>query len=448
MSKSAKRSYRGANIRPPSAYKPTERLTPRLVEAMGEMILDYHRLFHSCFQRREQYYWSRFYLCGQLSNLERKTIEPMVLALLGDDPNQVRGLQQFIGAGTWPANKIVHRVQDLVAETLGDPDGVVIVDGSGFPKQGIHSAGVARQYCGALGKVANCQEGTFLIYATPQGHAYLDGRLYLPEEWFEAEARNRWAQCGIPDEISFQTEPELALAMLQDLVKRAVVPFRWVTADEYFGRNPAFLDGVAALDKWYLAEIPCNTRIWLRTPQVELPPRHRHTAKPPRLRVVLTTPRAQEVQTVATRLPAHRWTRYVIKEGSKGPMVAEFAFLRVTTVRDRLPGPRVWLVLRRGLAEDSGLKFYLSNAPTACAPRILAQLSGWRWPVETTLEEGKSEIGLDQYEVRSWDGWYHHMAQSFMTHLALVRLQHHFKKNASPDDCPSPPLGRQCVARR
>ncbi len=136
----------------------------------------------------------------------------------------------------------------------------------------------------------------------------------------------------------------------------------------------------------------------------------------------------------------------MIKEGSKGPMVAEFAFLRVTSVREGLPGPRLWLVFRRGLAVERGLKCYFSNAPSTCDHRVLAQLSGWRWPVETTLEEGKGEIGLDHYEVRSWRGWYHHMAQSFMAHLALVRLQGQFKKNACPHDCTSAALGRQCPA--
>jgi SRSO17 transposase len=446
MSKPTKRSYRGLKIAPPSARKPTQQLTPRHIEAMGEAILSYHRLFRTCFQRREQYQWSRFYLCGQLSNLERKTIEPMVLALLGDDPNQIRGLQQFIGAGTWEAQAIFLRLQELVTETLGDPEGVVVVDGSGFPKQGTHSAGVARQYCGALGKVANCQEGTFLIYTTPHGHAYLDARLYLPGEWFDDDAQERWAQCGIPNTVDFQTEPELALVMLQGLVQRDVVPFRWVTADEHFGQIPAFLDGVAALGKWYLAEVPSDTRVWLRTPAVEPPGRGFWGRPCTRPRVVLQAPRPQEVRQLVAQLPRRSWKRYWIKEGSQGPMVAEFAFLRVTCIRERLPGPRLWLVLRRGLAVEPGIKFYFSNAPTTCAPRLLAQLSGWRWPVETTLEEGKGEIGLDHYEVRSWCGWYHHIAQSFMAHLALVRLQRQFKKNSRADDCPSAVLGRQCFA--
>jgi SRSO17 transposase len=170
------------------------KLTPRTGETLAEEVVAYHRLFATQFQRREQRYWSLVYLCGQLSNIERKTIEPMVLALKGPDPNAVRALQQFIGAGAWSAHSIMHRHQELVAQSLGDPQGVVIVDGSGFPKQGQLSAGVARQYCGHLGKVANCQEGVFLVYATHLGYTFLDCRLSLPESWFESEVRKRWQE--------------------------------------------------------------------------------------------------------------------------------------------------------------------------------------------------------------------------------------------------------------
>jgi SRSO17 transposase len=438
----------GSRVPPPSGRKPSAQMTAREVESLVDELLAYHRRVASSFQRREQRQWSLFYLCGQLSNIERKTIEPMVLDLKGADPNAVRALNQFLGAGGWDAQTLLRRHQELVAESLGDPEGVVIVDGSGFPKQGCHSAGVARQYCGSLGKVANCQEGVFAVYASQQGYTFLDCRLYVHESWFEEDARERWQACGIPEVLTFRTEPELALEMVQGLVTQSVLPFRWVAADEHFGQNPAFLDAIAALGKWYFAEVPCDTRVWLRTPAIEPPgpgPLGRPRTKP---RVVLHAPRPNEVQQLATRLPRQAWTRYFIKEGSKGPMVAEFAFLRVTQVRDQLPGPRVWLVFRRQRRPQPELKFFFSNAPTTIAPRELAQLSGWRWPVETTLEEGKGEVGMDQYETRTWRGWYHQMAQSFMAHLFLVRLRLQFKKKPSADHGPSPCVNRQRTAGR
>jgi SRSO17 transposase len=387
-------------------------------------------------------------LCGQLSNLARKTIEPMILELKGPDPNAVRALDQFMGAGRWDARGVVQRHQELVAESLGHPAGVVIVDGSGFPKQGQHSAGVARQYCGPLGKVANCQEGVFAVYASPLGYTFLDGRLYVHASWFEDEASERWQACGIPEEITFHTEPELALEMVQGLVTRGVVPFRWVTADEHFGQNPAFLDGISALGQGYFVEVPSDTRVWLRTPAVEWPgpgPLGRPRTK---ARVALHAPRPQAVRDLAQQLPRRAWKRHFIKEGSQGPMVADFAFLRVTGVRDQLPGPRVWLVFRRGLGTPPELKFYLSNAPTTMPPRELAQLSGWRWPIETALEEGKGEIGMDQYELRTWRGWYHHMAQSFVAHHFLMQVRLKLKKSPGLDDGPSPCADRQCPAGR
>jgi len=440
-------SSRRSNKRPASGRKPSLELTPGDIEAISDELKAYHRLFHSVFQRREQRYWSLVYLCGQLSDLDRKTIEPMVLALLGPEPNAVRAVEHFISQGAWETQALIQRYQELVAEWLGDPHGVVILDGSGFPKQGLDSVGVAHQYCGALGKLANCQEGVFAVYVSPSGYVFLDARLYVHGDWFDEAHRERWKKCGLPADLPFRTEPELALDMVRGLAQRGVVPFQWVTCDEHFGENPAFLNGISALGKWYLAEVPCNTRVWLRTPRVE-PPGPGLLGRPrTRPRLAKNAPRARELRDIAANLPKSAWTRYTFKAGSKGSMVAEFAFLRVTTVRDKLPGPRAWAVFRRGLEPQPELKFYLSNAPLTCAHYELAQLSGLRWPVETTLEEGKGEVGMDHYETRTWLGWHHHMAQTFLAHLFLMHLRLVFKKNARADHRPSTPVGRGCYPR-
>jgi SRSO17 transposase len=443
MSKKGSSSHR-SNKRPASGRKPTSKLAVSDIEAISDELKAYHRLFHTVFQRREQRYWSLVYLSGQLSDLERKTIEPMVLALLGPEPNAVRAVEHFISQGAWETQALIQRYQELVAEWLGDPQGVVIVDGSGFPKQGHDSVGVAHQYCGVLGKLANCQEGVFAVYVSPSGYAFLDTRLYVHEDWFDAAHRERWKKCGLPAALPFRTEPELAMEMVCGLAQRGVVPFQWVTCDEHFGENPAFLNGISALGKWYLAEVPCNTRVWLRTPRVE-PPGPGLLGRPrTRPRLAKHAPRARELRDIAADLPKSAWTRYTFKAGSKGPMVAEFAFLRVTTVRDKLPGSRVWAVFRRSLEPQPALKFYLSNAPRTCAHYELAQLTGLRWPIETILEEGKGEVGMDHYETRTWRGWLHHMAQTFLAHLFLIRLRLVFKKNARADHRPSTPVGRRC----
>jgi SRSO17 transposase len=433
---------------PASGRKPGVRLTERELPASTDELVIFHHLFQSVFQRREQREWSLFYLCGQLSNLPRKTIERMVLALRGADRNTVRVAQRFISQGTWRAERLIQRQQELVAAWLGDPEGVVIVDGSGFPKQGQDSVGVARQYCGAVGKVTNSQEGVFLAYVSQHGNAFLDARLYLHARWFADDARKRWQRCGIPNDLAFQTEPDLALAMLRSLMARHVVPFRWVVADAHFGEVPAFLDDVAELGKWYLIEVPCDTRAWLHTPPVE-PPGCGVTGRPrTHPRVARRAPRPQELRTLVKALPSAAWTRHRIKEGSKGPIIADFAFLHVTTVRNGLPGPRVWVIFRRQVCPTPELKFYLSNAPASCSHAESIRVCGLRWPVETTLEEGKDELGMDHYQVRSWMGWHHHIAQTFMAHLFVIRLGLLLKKKSGVDLRPSSSVDRSGVVRR
>jgi SRSO17 transposase len=448
MSHKAKQPGRLMRRPPASGRKPARCLNTAEIAHLCDDLIAYHRQFYSVLKRREQRQSSMFYLCGQLSGLERKTIEPMVLALHGPDLNAIRAVQQFIGKSPWSAPDAIKQHQRLVAETLGDPLGVVIVDGSGFPKQGPYSAGVAYQYCGHLGKLANCQEGVFAVYATRHGYTFLDARLYVPEPWFAVEHQTLRERCGMPDKLNFQTEPALALAMVTDMHTAGVVPFRWVACDEHYGQNTAFLDGIAALGKWYFAEVPSDTRFWLRTPAVQAPGRGPWGRPRIHPRLARNASPARELRDIAVDLPRSAWKRYLIKEGSKGPMWAEFAFLRVTTVRNSLPGPRVWAVLRRRLSAPFELKFHLSNAPLAYERRDLAQMSGWRWPVETTFEEAKGEVGMDHYETRSWLGWHHHMVQSFMAHFFLMCLRLRLKKSPSAHHCSGPSVSDRRVAGR
>ena len=429
---------------PASGRKPELNLAPRDVEAMADELAAYHQLFHSQFRRSEQREWSEFYLRAQLSEIERKNIEAMVLRLIGPSPNAVRAVQQFIGEGRWDDQAILSELQRQVAQTLGEADAVVIVDGSGFPKQGQHSVGVAPQYCGLLGKIANCQEGVFLVYASQRGYTFLDCRLYLPRRWFQADHRKRWEACDIPNEVRFKTEPALALEMLQALARAAVLPFRWVTADEHFGEIPAFLDGIEALHKYYMAEVPINTHVWLSTPAVQQPGQSSSGRPRTRLRVWPQAAKAQALCDIAAQLPKAVWRTYIVKEGSKGPLVAAFAFLRVTRVRKGLPGSRVWAIFRRSLGPKPELKTFLSNAPTTCAQVQLVRLTGLRWPVETAIEEGKGEVGMDHYETRTWRGWHHQMTHSFLAHFFLVRMRVKLKKSAGHDHGASPHSGRLC----
>ncbi len=265
----------------------------------------------------------------------------------------VQAMQQFISTAPWEDEPILARHQELVAQTLGDPEtGVLIVDGCDFPKQGQHSVGVARQYCGALGKIANCQASVVACYASARDYTLVDRRLYLPASWFGDDAGERRAACGVPEGLRFQTRPELAQQMIATLHRRGVLPFRWVLCDEGFGDHPAFLDGLAAAGLWSFAEVAHDTRVWLTRPPTVVPPRQgRRGRVPTRPRLAPTAPAAQTVVQVAAALPPEQWQQTVLQEGSKGSLVVDLAWRRVVAVRDGLPRPEVWLVLRR--SEDS-----------------------------------------------------------------------------------------------
>jgi SRSO17 transposase len=388
----------------------------------------YHAIYSPLFQRREQREAAHTYLQGLLAPLPRKSIEPMVLAVESVAPKAVRALQSFISAGQWNDARLLHQHWNEVEIDLGGADGVLMVDGSDFPKQGGHSVGVKRQYCGELGKRANCQAGVFIGYVSPHGYTILDRRLYVPTEWLtDAAYAARRIQCGLPPELTFKTKPELAQEMLAAVVKAQSLRCRWVVADEAFGGNPDFLEGVAALGLWYFTEVPHTTRVWDQRPATHIPPWGGRGRRPQRERLVAGAPEARPVVEVAAALPAKAWTRQTIKEGSQGPLVAEFAAMRVIAVRDTLPGPAVWLVLRRHL-ETGELKSYLCNAPVDTVREKLVQMSGMRWPIETCFEDSKQLLGMGDYEVRSWTGWHHHMTLVILAHFFVVRMSLRLKK--------------------
>jgi SRSO17 transposase len=397
-----------------------------------EELRAYHAIYSPLLQRREQREAAHTYLQGLLAPLPRKSIEPMVLAVEGVAPKAVRAMQSFISEGQWHDERLLHQHWKEVETELGADEGVLMVDGSDFPKQGIHSVGVKRQYCGELGKRANCQAGVFVGYVSPQGYTLLDRRLYVPAEWLTDDAyAERRRQCGLPPDLIFKTKPALAQELRAAVVKSQALRCRWVVADEAFGDNPGFLDGVAGLGLWYFAEVPHTTRVWEERPATHIPPWRGRGRRPQRERLMEGVPEAQTVREVAAALPAETWARQTIKEGSQGPLVAEFATLRVVAVRDALPGPDVWLVLRRHV-ETGELKTYLCKAPVDTPLETCVRMSGMRWPIETCFEDSKQLLGMGDYEVRSWTGWHHHMTLVILAHFFVVRLCLRLKKKLQP----------------
>jgi SRSO17 transposase len=305
-------------------------LSPEEIAVLAEELGDYHAAFADLYYRKEQAHWGYTYLQGLMRPIERKSIEPMALALDGGD---VQAMQQFIGQGQWQDDMLLRRHWRLVDETLGEADGVYIVDGSDVPKQGEYSVGVAPQWCGHLGKVDNCQAGVFAAYASRKGYTLLDRWLYLPEEWFDVAHRERWGKCGIPTETLFKTKPALALEMVQAIVTEGGLRFRWLTCDEAFGRDGAFLDGIAALGRWHFAKVPHDTPVWVTHPATAVPTWTGLGRRPRDARLVPGEPVPQRVDRLAAAVPLDEWHPYLMKEGSKGPLVVEFAFQRGVAVR-------------------------------------------------------------------------------------------------------------------
>ena len=347
------------------------------------------------------------YLRGLLLDADdNKNAETIALNAYGGDTSQVRMTQHFLGQSPWPYLPLRAELVRWVDEAFGEPEGVLIVDESGVAKCGDKSVGVARQYCGATGKIDNSQVGVFLAYASGQGHTLLDARLYLPEEeWAKDPARRQAA--GVPAEVVFRTKPELAAELV--LGPGQALRHGWVTFDEGYGKDPGFLSRLEEAGERYLGEVPKSVRVWRQRPVVEGPGRGRTGRPRHKPRVRADQPAPQTVAQVAAGLRVRAWQRLAFREGTKGTQEAEFARLRVVAERDDLPGPEMWLVVERSLDQEPTIKYYLSNATPEVPLLQLVQVGHTRWPVEDCFLQGKQEVGLDAYEVRSWLGWHHHM---------------------------------------
>jgi SRSO17 transposase len=392
---------------------------------LGAALRAFHRRFAPLFGRKEARRRSAQYLRGLLvQQTDRRNAENLAEAVAGASP---RALQRFLTASPWPVEPVGVALQQYLGERLGPPagggevagDGVFVVDATAIPKQGTRSVGVARQYCGALGKVANCQVGVFLGYASGAGHALVDAALWLPREWTDAPDRCRRA--GVPEAVlarGYQSQAELARGLLRRAQGIGALAGQWVTADEAFGEVPDFRDALAG-DGWrYVLEVPGTTPVFTRAARVQAV-RLGPAARPRRAEVL---PAAQAVRDVAAARPPERWRRLAVAEGAQGPRTYDFVALRVWESRAGRPGPRAWLVLRRN-PDGSEPKYYLSNAPPDTPLRELARVGAARWTVETEFQHGKGEVGLDEYEVRSWRGWHHHMALVRLAGAFLLTLE-------------------------
>jgi SRSO17 transposase len=366
-------------------------------------------------------------MVGQFSPLARKSIEPMALQVEG---GKVRAMQRLVSDALWDEEAMVDTYHRLVQDEMGEPDGVLIVDEPGFAKKEQDSVGVARQYCGALGKVEHCQVGVFAASASRQGYALVDQRIFLPEPWFTEAYTARRATCKLPDEVTWQSKPQRAAALVQDLYRAGVLPFKYGVADCLYGNSP---DLWAACEAWVgtvaFVATPADTRCGLQPLATAT---HTSTSKGAQRtkRVAVTDTPPSTVAAVAHALPTTFWYRRTVSEGTKGPITYEFARKRLMLGKDGSPTTAVWLLIKRTLGAHPQYWYYLSNAPMSTPLRLFVWLSGVRWAIEQCFEETKTELGLDHYEVRKYPGWHHHMLTCMLAHFFLWHLQIRLEKKA------------------
>ena len=409
--------------------------TDELRAAADELVV-LHRRFAPLFGRKEAREHSLVYLRGLLSAEGRKSVEPMALVFgkAAADPDEaqreVLAMQRFLTLSPWGVAAVQREIQQVFLEQLVPSTSqwslgtVGVLDESGFAKKGSESVGVARQYCGRLGKVDNCQVGVFLVGVTPAGSALLDHELYLPKEW--VKDRKRRKKTRVPKELKFRTKPVIAAELLRRTREAGVVRLDWVTADELYGQNGEFLDELEAMQQKYLVEVPVNTTVWTVDPAHEVPV-YRGRGRPPGRS---KQDQVRSVRQIADSLPGEAWRAIKLREGAAGPLVFEFAAVRMWAVRHRKPGPCVWLLIRRSLDANPEVKYYLSNGEETVALETMALVSGCRWHVEEFLEEGKSYLGMAHYEARSWTNWHHRMSLVSLAHLFVTVTRQRLKKNS------------------
>jgi SRSO17 transposase len=340
------------------------------------------------FSRSEPRQRALGYVRGLLSDTERKNGWQLAEHLGDPTPD---GVQHLLARAAWDADAVRDDLIRYVAEHLGHPEGVLIVDETGFLKQGTKSVGVGRQYSGTAGRIENCQIGVFLGYATAKGRALLDRALYLPKDWAEDGPRRQAA--GVPQEVAFATK----LVLAQRLIERALdhgLAARWVTADAVYGSDYHFRSALENRGLGYVVGVRTDFAVSCGLRQVR-------------------------VKALLAEVPADAWHRLSCGDGAKGPRLYDWALLRTNA-----PAPETyarWLLIRRGVADPTEVSYFACGGPLATTLQELVGIAGTRWAIEECFELAKGDCGLDEYEVRSWTGWHRHITLSLFA-LAVVAV--------------------------
>jgi len=389
------------------------------VSELGDMLNDFLDPFRDCYKRSEQRENGEALVKGFLSDLDRKSIEPIALRY-GRNP---RAMQNFMQDAPFDDARMFKIYKDELSSRVADPGGMLSCDSTEFVKKGKHSVGVLRQYCGRLGKTENCQSGVFIGYASQRGYGLVDYELFMPEKWFTGEYKDlRVIECSVPVDVTFKTKPEMAAEMLSNAFHSGLFPAKWIGCDSFFGNNKPFLDSLPK-ECFYFTDIHSPTMVFTSMPEVAVPEYSGRGKRPTRLKASFP---AVQVSRIATD-DSLSWEKVILGEGSKGPIIADVKALRVIECRDGLPGAEAWLYIRR--LTNGELKFSFSNAPADIQRAELHRAAIMRWPIKQCFEEGKSYLGMDHCEARSWTAWHRHIMFVLIAHLFILEVRQRFKKN-------------------
>jgi len=390
------------------------------IKQLEPMLNKYLRQFDDCFGRIEPTDMLKTYVTGQLSDLQRKSIEPMADAA-GLPP---RNLQQFLSLHKWDERRMLDTLQHIIASEHPHPHSIGIIDETGHPKKGNQTPGVQRQWCGNTGKKDNCVVTVHLNYTAGDFHCLLDGELFLPESWAEDSLRCQAA--GIPELMTHRPKWQIALALWEHAVANGI-RFEWVGADEGYGRVPEFLFHLDDRGQRYVVEVPVIFTGWLVKPELLHKEHHPNRMGPKRHfpRLKAKNPSASNVQQLLLHSPVFRkvpWEKFYIKDTTKGPLVWEAKAIKFYLKRDDIPTRAHWLIVARNVENLNEVKYFVSNAPDGTPLEVLLHVGFSRWHVERCFEDEKSELGLSHFEVRNYRSLRRHLIITAVSHLFLAKV--------------------------
>jgi SRSO17 transposase len=365
------------------------------VEGWAQGLAELHTRIAPRFARSEQRNRVLAYLKGLLSPTKRKNGWQLAEQAGERNPD---GIQRLLNNALWDADLVRDDLREYVVEHLGEQNAVLVVDETGFLKKGTKSVGVKRQYSGTAGRIENCQIGVFVAYTSSKGHTLLDRELYLPKEWATDEARRK--EAGVPQEVEFATKPQLARKMLERALQ-AEVPCKWVTADEVYGGDRHLRIWLEGQEQAFVLAVTSNEPLWCN---------------------IGRGLRQERVKDMVSSLTNDEWQRLSAGDGAKGPRLYDWAKVpleRLTWLAEEEPRWEHWLLVRRSIEKPEELANYVVFCPVGTGLQDLVQVAGKRWTIEESFEITKDEVGLDEYEVRRWTGWYRHITLAMLAQAYL-----------------------------